>query len=88
MVRMAASVANYDYIVDWEFQTDGLIRVKVCEKLFSFSLFFLSIWPTHANSLGYHLTSCHIFLKNLHLEFSIDRFIMLTFELIRPCPSW
>ncbi|XP_016468593.2 amine oxidase [copper-containing] gamma 2 [Nicotiana tabacum] len=29
MVRMAASVANYDYIVDWEFQTDGLIRVKV-----------------------------------------------------------
>lgn len=29
VVRMAASVANYDYIVDWEFQTDGLIRLKV-----------------------------------------------------------
>lgn len=27
---MAASVANYDYIVDWQFQTDGLIRVAVC----------------------------------------------------------
>lgn len=26
---MAASVANYDYIIDWEFQTDGLIRAKV-----------------------------------------------------------
>ncbi|VFR02226.1 unnamed protein product [Cuscuta campestris] len=29
VVRMAASVANYDYIVDWEFQNDGLIRIKV-----------------------------------------------------------
>ncbi|EEF50984.1 Amine oxidase [copper-containing] precursor, putative [Ricinus communis] len=29
VARMAASLANYDYIFDWEFQTDGLIRIKV-----------------------------------------------------------
>nr|XP_015635842.1 LOW QUALITY PROTEIN: primary amine oxidase-like [Oryza sativa Japonica Group] len=29
VARMAASVANYDYIVDWEFQMDGLVRIKV-----------------------------------------------------------
>lgn len=38
VARMAASVANYDYIVDWEFQTDGLIRIKVI--LFSYCYFF------------------------------------------------
>lgn len=29
VVRMIPSVGNYDYIVDYEFQTDGVIRVKV-----------------------------------------------------------
>ncbi|XP_027905214.1 primary amine oxidase-like [Vigna unguiculata] len=29
VVRMAAALGNYDYIMDWEFQTDGLIRAKV-----------------------------------------------------------
>jgi hypothetical protein len=30
VARMVASVANYDYIMDWEFQMDGLVRIKVC----------------------------------------------------------
>ncbi|KAF5176157.1 Primary amine oxidase, partial [Thalictrum thalictroides] len=29
VVRMAASVGNYDYVIDWEFQMDGLIQIKV-----------------------------------------------------------
>lgn len=29
VARMVASVANYDYIMDWEFQMDGLVRIKV-----------------------------------------------------------
>lgn len=40
VVRTAASVGNYDYIVDWEFQTDGIIKVKV---IFTAILFIVCI---------------------------------------------
>ncbi|GMY30102.1 amine oxidase [copper-containing] gamma 2-like [Fagus crenata] len=33
VVRKVASAANHDYIVDQEYQTDGLIRAKVSDKL-------------------------------------------------------
>ncbi|XP_026441817.1 primary amine oxidase-like [Papaver somniferum] len=29
VVRTASTVGNYDYIIDWEFQADGLVRVQV-----------------------------------------------------------
>ncbi|GAV88591.1 Cu_amine_oxid domain-containing protein, partial [Cephalotus follicularis] len=29
VTRLAATVGNYDYVFDWEFQTDGLIHIKV-----------------------------------------------------------
>lgn len=40
VARMASSVGNYDYIFDWEFQTDGLIRVRVSLR----SIIFPLIW--------------------------------------------
>ena len=41
VVRMIASVGNYDYIIDWEFQTDGVLRVKV--GIYRHSMFLSSI---------------------------------------------
>jgi hypothetical protein len=38
VARMVASVANYDYIMDWEFQMDGLVRIKV---------YYLSVVTSH-----------------------------------------
>jgi len=34
---MVASVGNYDYIIDYEFQTDGVMRAKVL-SIFDFYL--------------------------------------------------
>jgi Cu2+-containing amine oxidase len=38
VARMVASVANYDYIMDWEFQMDGLVRIKVYIGLVHFPI--------------------------------------------------
>ena len=35
VVRMIASSANYDYVINYEFQTDGTICVKVHIFIFS-----------------------------------------------------
>lgn len=51
VARMAASVANYDYIVDWEFQADGLIRVKVCLFLELISCLHYLLLSTSKNNL-------------------------------------
>ena len=37
VVRIVASVGNYDYIIDYEFQTDGVMRAKVL-SIFDFYL--------------------------------------------------
>ena len=53
---MIASIGNYDYIVDWEFQTDGVIRVKVSIYLSIYlwppSRFFPSIHGARKRSLA------------------------------------
>lgn len=52
VIRMAASVANYDYIIDWIFQTDGLIRAQVCEKCIRLFFGFEHFFPLLPSALG------------------------------------